>query len=71
MKSDLENALEVKILHQSPKLQRFIKLLTPNKEMKFVWYWSLDRKTTVGCPKCRTGIENSYFPKLCFSFWYD
>ena len=28
MKFDLQNALEVKILKQSPKLQRFIKLLT-------------------------------------------
>lgn len=35
MKFDLQNALEVKILQQSPKLQRFIKLLTSNKEMKF------------------------------------
>lgn len=73
MKFDLQNALEVKILKQSPKLQRFIKLLTSNKEMKFALFidhYSLDRKTTHGFSYLNRGLalKTLIFPKCVSHF---
>ena len=69
MKFDLQNALEVKILKQSPKLQRFIKLLTSNKEMKFALL-TRQEKTTHGFSYLNRGLalKTLIFPKCVSHF---